>query len=62
MSNAAQEKYIAAMVLGGVGDAMGYKNGNWEFCRRGQAIYDEVKGMGGIAALNIKCKLMMFCV
>lgn len=26
-----QERYTACMVLAGVGDAMGYRNGRWEF-------------------------------
>ena len=26
-----QDRYRAAMVLAGVGDAMGYRNGSWEF-------------------------------
>lgn len=25
------ERYTACMVLAGVGDAMGYRNGRWEF-------------------------------
>ncbi|XP_064611387.1 ADP-ribosylhydrolase ARH1-like isoform X2 [Liolophura sinensis] len=48
------ERYIAAMVLSGVGDALGYKNGSWEFCNNGSAILDELKAMGGLSSINIK--------
>lgn len=48
-----EEKYIAAMVLAGVGDAMGYKNGSWEFCFDGEKIHNEVKSLGGVKKLVI---------
>lgn len=48
------ERYVAAMVLSGVGDAMGYKNGSWEFCHSGSAIHQEAKELGGIEKLKIK--------
>ncbi len=48
-----QERYEAAMVLGAVGDAMGYYNGRWEFCRSGSAIHEEVEQLGGVAKLKV---------
>lgn len=50
------ERYVAAMVLSGVGDAMGYKNGSWEFCHSGIEIHQEAEELGGIEKLNIKLK------
>ena len=47
------ERFAATMVLGAVGDAMGYKNGSWEFCRSGVAIHSEVEKLGGVSALNL---------
>ena len=51
-----QDKYIASMVLSGVGDALGYKNGEWEFCHSGKLIQNEVKKLGGVAKINVSCK------
>ena len=48
------KRYEAAMILSGVGDAMGFKNGNWEFCHSGTAIHAEALTLGGINKLNIK--------
>ena len=47
------ERYQAAMVLGAVGDAMGYRNGSWEFNKDGPAIHGEMEHLGGLANLNI---------
>ena len=49
-----EEQFVAAMVLGGVGDAMGYKNGDWEFNFVGENIHKEVKELGGVSKLKIK--------
>ena len=49
-----KERYEAAMILSGVGDAMGFKNGNWEFCYSGTAIHAEASALGGIDKLKIK--------
>ncbi|KAL3876719.1 hypothetical protein ACJMK2_034521 [Sinanodonta woodiana] len=43
------------MVLSGAGDALGYKNGEWEFCHSGRKIHDELEQMGGIE--NVKVEL-----
>ncbi|KAF6019595.1 ADPRH [Bugula neritina] len=39
-------KYLAAMVLGGVGDALGYCSGRWEFTFEGAQIHKEVEELG----------------
>ena len=46
--------YVASMVLSGVGDAMGYKNGEWEFNFVGANIHKELEKLGGISKLSIK--------
>ena len=46
-------KFKACMLLAGVGDALGYKNGAYEFCRNGSSINREVEEqLGGV--INIK--------
>ena len=35
-------RYQACMVLAGVGDALGYNEGRWEFCHSGETIMGEV--------------------
>ncbi|XP_041480040.1 protein ADP-ribosylarginine hydrolase-like [Lytechinus variegatus] len=47
-------RYKAAMVLSGVGDAMGYKSGHWEFNFVGTDIHKEVKALGGVCKLHVK--------
>jgi len=51
-----RKRYIACMVLAGVGDAMGYKCGTWEFCTAGRMIHEEMKALGGVEKLEIKCE------
>lgn len=46
--------YEAAMVLSGVGDALGFKSGSWKFNKVGNDILEELKSMGGLSALNVK--------
>lgn len=48
-----KERYEAAMVLGGTGDAMGYNNGNWEFNQDGCDIHRQVTQLGGVTNLKI---------
>jgi len=48
-----KDKYVASMVLGGVGDALGYNNGSWEFCRSGSRIHEELDELGGLARLSV---------
>ena len=48
-----QERYTSAMVHSGVGDALGYKNGDWEFARSGETIHSDVEDLGGVEALKV---------
>ena len=47
------------MVLAGAGDAIGFKNGSWEFCRSGRSIHDELAQLGGIEGITIDPKRWM---
>ncbi|XP_052785476.1 ADP-ribosylhydrolase ARH1-like [Mya arenaria] len=47
------DKYQAAMVLSAVGDSLGYKNGDWEFCKSGSRIHKEVRRIGGIESIHV---------
>ena len=40
------------MLLGGVGDALGYNDGKWEFCGSGEKIQMELKYRGGVTSLK----------
>ena len=44
------------MVLSGVGDALGYREGHWEFCPSGPQIHDELRAMGGLQAIHVDAK------
>ena len=52
--NGLKERYQASMVLAGVGDALGYRNGKWEFNLDGHKIHEELRSMGGLSKLTIK--------
>ncbi|XP_066562425.1 inactive ADP-ribosyltransferase arh2 isoform X2 [Amia ocellicauda] len=47
------ELFQAAMVLGGVGDALGYRKGKWESCASGLLIQEELKTLGGLENLKL---------
>ena len=54
---ALRNRYAHAMILSGVGDALGYKNGSWEFCHSGESIFKELQELGGLKKISVKCKL-----
>lgn len=47
------------MVLAGVGDALGYKNGEWEFCRSGQRIHEDLEQLGGLDKIVVNPRSWM---
>lgn len=47
------ERYEASMLLHAVGDAMGYRNGKWEFTFSGVDIHEELAELGGVAKLKL---------
>ncbi|XP_051898059.1 ADP-ribosylarginine hydrolase [Pristis pectinata] len=47
------QRYVAAMVLSGAADALGYKGGAWEFCFSGPQIHDELRTAGGLRRLDV---------
>ena len=49
------DRYVACMGLGGVGDALGYHDGAWEFNFNGQDIADQLPE-GGVLALRLRGK------
>ena len=51
-----ETRYEACMVLAATGDAMGYKNGKWEFLKDGSKIHVELALLGGIEKLKIEPK------
>lgn len=52
-SSPLQERFVASCVLAGVGDVMGYKNGDWEFTFRGDVIHREMENLyGSISGIN----------
>ncbi|KAK2818837.1 hypothetical protein Q5P01_024398 [Channa striata] len=48
------EHYRAAMLLSGVGDAIGYRSGSWEFNQSGPAIQRELKELGGLKKIKVE--------
>ncbi|NWI07190.1 ADPRH hydrolase, partial [Tichodroma muraria] len=42
------------MVLSGVGDALGYRAGRWEYCTSGPQIHEELAQLGGLAAISLE--------
>ena len=58
-SHPLEERYRASMVLSGVGDALAYKNGAWEFARRGEAIYEDLLRLGGLSKVVVDPKHFM---
>jgi hypothetical protein len=48
------------MILHGTGDAMGYKNGEWEFNFVGENIHHDLKKLGRLEAIRIDESLFYF--
>ncbi|XP_053935995.1 ADP-ribosylhydrolase ARH1 isoform X2 [Cuculus canorus] len=48
------EAYEAAMVLSGVGDALGYRGARWEYCTSGAQIHAELAELGGLEAITLE--------
>uniref|UniRef100_A0A8C3K4K1 ADP-ribosylarginine hydrolase n=1 Tax=Calidris pygmaea TaxID=425635 RepID=A0A8C3K4K1_9CHAR len=48
------EAYEAAMVLSGVGDALGYRGARWEYCTSGSQIHAELAELGGLEAISLE--------
>lgn len=51
-----KERFQFCMLLSAAGDAIGYKNGAWEFESNGKYIHDELRRMGGVAKLSLDAK------
>ena len=47
------EHFVASMILGGVGDAIAYKRGDWEFCRSGKRIHKALAKLGGVEKIKV---------
>eukprot|EP01132_Coremiostelium_polycephalum_P004643 gene4643-5801_t len=52
-NNLLGNRYKASMILGAVGDSLGYKNARWEFERCGKQILKEYKALGGVKSIVI---------
>lgn len=44
------------MLLSAAGDALGYKNGEWEFCYQGLIIHERLKELGGVENIKVDVK------
>ena len=49
-----EERYEAAMVLSGAGDALGFKNSIWEICHMGEDIHEELEDLGGVNKIKVE--------
>ena len=54
MNENLKEHYEASVVLSGVGDAIGYRNGMWEFCNSGAKIHSQLHHLGGLSQLTVE--------
>jgi len=60
MDEKLKEHYRASMVLSGVGDAIGYRNGMWEFCDSGAKIQAGLRQLGGLAQITVESMWSVF--
>jgi len=51
-----EERFRACMVLSAVGDAIGYKEGKWEFNKNGMDILKQYYELGGITNITVEPK------
>ncbi|KAI6660398.1 Protein ADP-ribosylarginine hydrolase-like [Oopsacas minuta] len=58
--NNVRTRMQACMILSGVGDAIGYNDGKWEFCPSGRRIQEELQSFGGLTKLkpNKQCMIV----
>ncbi|XP_053554737.1 ADP-ribosylhydrolase ARH1 isoform X2 [Bombina bombina] len=54
MCSREMENYVAAMVLSGAGDALGYNNVKWEFCKSGMKIHSQLAQLGGLEKIDVE--------
>lgn len=47
-----KDKYRASMLLSAAGDALGYKNQEWEYCKSGPQIHRELETLGGLSNIS----------
>lgn len=52
MARCTADDYKAAMLLSGVGDALGYRNQLWEYNESGSNIHQELKELGGLKSIK----------
>lgn len=50
--NSKKDRFEASMILAAVGDSLGYKNGNFEFCFKGKKIIEHVEKLGGLESID----------
>ncbi|NP_001088264.2 uncharacterized protein LOC495095 [Xenopus laevis] len=47
-----RDLYRAAMLLSAAGDALGYRNQLWEYCKSGPQIHNELQELGGLGSIR----------
>ncbi|XP_075035115.1 ADP-ribosylhydrolase ARH1-like [Mixophyes fleayi] len=45
--------YVSAMLLSAAGDALGYRNQLWEYCKSGPQIHGELEELGGLPKIGV---------
>lgn len=53
-----QARYVASMVLSGVGDSLGYYNGKYEFSFSAVSIHSDLKRLGGLDKICVRRKII----